>query len=116
MKGKICTNATLTEQTVKKQTKPSKTFKENSLSLSSFPLSREGFGGSTSRLSYTTLHGLPSPPSFCFGEVPSNFIQNPQCNIDSSTVVLGCPTIFFPFALAGKACLEVFPEAFCLHG
>ena len=106
MKQKICTNATLTEQTVEKQTKPSKTL---------FPLSREGCGGSTSRLSYHTSRSS-IPPSFRSGEDPRNFIQDPQCNIDSSKVVLGRPTIFFPFALASKVCLEVFPEAFCLRG
>ena len=65
----------------------------------------------------TTLHGFPSPPSFRLGEVPNNSTQDPQCNIDPFTAVLGRPTVFFfPFALASKACLEVFPEAFCLHG
>ena len=63
------------------------------------------------------LHSLPSPPSFCSGEIRSNFTQVPQRNIDSSLVVLGNPTVFFfRFALARKACLEVFPEAFSLHG
>ena len=63
-----------------------------------------------------TLHSLPSSPLFCLGEVPSNSTQDPQCNIDSSAVVLGRPTVFFPFALASRACLVVFSEAFCLHG
>ena len=27
-----------------------------------------------------TPHGLPSPPSFCLGEVPCDSIQDPQCN------------------------------------
>ena len=56
----------------------------------------------------TTLFGFPPLPSFRLGEVPNNSTQDPQCNIDSSTVVLGRPTVFFPFALASKACLKVF--------
>ena len=28
----------------------------------------------------TTLHGLPSHPSFRLGEVPSDSIQDSQCN------------------------------------
>ena len=40
---KICTNETLTEQTVEKQTKLSKTLRKI-LSLFSFPLSSEGCG------------------------------------------------------------------------
>ena len=81
-------------------------FKEKSFSLHC-SLSREGCWGS----------GLPSPPSFCCSEVPSNSTKNPQCNIDSSKVVLSCPTVFFfLFALASKTCLKVFPEVFCLHG
>ena len=56
----------------------------------------------------TTLQSFPTPPSFHLSEVPSNSTQDPQCNIDSFTVVLGCPTVvFFPLALASKACLEV---------
>ena len=39
---------------------------------------------------------IPSPPSFCLGEVPSNSTQNPQCNIDSSTVVFWSSNCFFP--------------------
>ena len=26
-----------------------------------------------------TIHDLPSHPSFSWGEVPNNFIQDPQC-------------------------------------
>ena len=114
MKLKICTNATLTGQTVEKQTKPLKTSRKIlSLFIALFPVK---VAGAAAPDKATTLHSLPSPPSFCLGEVPSNSTQNPQCNIDSSTVVLGCPTVFFPFALASKACLKVFPEVFCLHG
>ena len=49
-------------------------------------------------------------------EVPSDSIQDPQYNIDSSAVALNHPPFFFPVALEGKDCMEVFPEAFCLHG
>ena len=62
------------------------------------------------------VNGFPSLLSFHLGEVPNSSTQDPQCNIDSSTVVLRHPTVFFPFALASKACLEVFPDAFCSHG
>ena len=69
----------------RKANKTIENFKEKSFSLHC-PLSCEGCGG----------NGLPSPPSFCLGEVPSNSTQNLQCNIDSSTVGLGRPTVFFP--------------------
>ena len=88
----------------RKANKTIENFEEKSFSLH-YPLSREGCSGI----------GLPSPSSFCAGEAPSNSTQDPQRNIDSSTLVLGRPTIFFPFALASKACLKVFPDVFCLH-
>ena len=68
----------------RKANKTIENFKKKSFSLHC-PLSREGCWGS----------GLPSPPSFCWSEVQSNSTQNPQCNIDSSTVVLSRPTVFF---------------------
>ena len=55
----------------RKANKTIENFKEKSFSLHC-PLFHEGCGGS----------GLPSPPSFCLGEVPSNSTENPQCNID----------------------------------
>ena len=72
----------------RKANKTIENFKEKSFSLHCL-LFREGCRGS----------GLPSLPLFCLGEVLSNFTQNPQCNFDSSTVVLGRPTIFFPHLL-----------------
>ena len=87
----------------------------NSLSLN-FLLSREGCGGSSSRLSYHTSQSSITL-IILLGKVPSNSIQDPQCTIDSSTEVLGRLTVFFfLFALASKVCMEVFPEAFFLHG
>ena len=43
------------------------------------PLFHEGCGA-VAQDSAATPHGLPSPPSFCLGEVPSDSIQDPQCN------------------------------------
>ena len=99
----------------RKGNKTIENFKEKYTSLHC-PLLREGCGGSSLKLSYHTLR--PSIPlSVCMGEVPSNFTQDPQCNIDSSLVVLSRPTVFFfLFALASNTCLEVCPEAFYLHG
>ena len=78
----------------RKANKTIENFTENSLSLHC-PLSREGCGGSSSGLSCHTSRSS-SPPSFCLGKVPSHSTGDPQCNIDSSTVVLGHPTVFFP--------------------
>ena len=36
--------------------------------------------GAVAQDSAATPHGLPSPPSFRLGEVPSDSIQDPQCN------------------------------------
>ena len=101
------TNETLTEQTVR-QKKNIENFKENSFSLHC-PLFRDGCRGSSSRLSNHTSRSS-SHPSFCLCEVPSNSTQDPQCNIDSYTVVQSRPTVFFffRFALASKACLGRF--------
>ena len=74
-------------------------FKEKSLFIA-----LEGCGGSSSRLSHRNSQIL----SFRLCEIPNNSTQDSQCNIDSSTVVLGRPTVFFPLALASKACLGSF--------
>ena len=92
----------------RKANKTIENFKENSLSPNC-PISCEGCRNNSSRLSYTTLHSFPSSPSFCLGEVPNNYTQDPQCHIDSSTVVLGRSIVFFSFSLTSKACSEVFP-------
>ena len=43
------------------------------------PLFREGFGA-TARNEAATLHGLPSHPSFSLDEIPSDSLQDSQCN------------------------------------
>ena len=91
-------------------------FKEK-FSLSSLLSSRSrGLQGSSSRLSLHTLQSLIiSITVFRLGEVPSNSTKDPQCNIElSSSTSSNCS--FSPFAFASKACLKVFPEAFCLYG
>ena len=99
----------------RKSNKTIENLKENSL-FPNCPICCEGCGGISSSLSYHTSR-FSIIPSFRLGEVPNNSTQDPQCIIDSSAVVLGRPTVFFfPFALASKGCLEVFPDAMCLHG
>ena len=62
--------ATLTEQTVEKQTKPLKTSRKIfSLLIALFPVR---VAGAAARVQATTLHSFPLPPSFRLGEVPNN--------------------------------------------
>ena len=77
-----------------KANKAIENFKGKSLSLYC-PLFRDGCGGSSSRLSHHTSRIL----SFCLGEIPNNSTQDPQFNIDSSTVVFGRSTVFFSHLL-----------------
>ena len=79
-------------------------FKEYSL-FPNCPISCEGCGGSSSRLSHHTSR----ISSFRWGEVPNNSTQDSQCNINSSTVVLGCPLLFFSHLIwQAKLACEVF--------
>ena len=50
------------------------------------------------------------------GWVKSQAISPKICKVILIHQVLGHPIVFFPFALARKACLKVFPKAFCLYG
>ena len=77
----------------RKANKTIENFKESSLSLliALFPVR---VARAAAQDYATTLNGFPSIPSFRLGEVPNNSTQDPQCNIDSSTVVLGRPAFF----------------------
>ena len=84
----------------RKANKTNENFKEKSFSLRC-PLFREGCASGSSRLIYHTSRSSITQ-SFYLGEVPINSIQDPQCNIDSSTVVLGRLIVFFFSICFGK--------------
>ena len=98
----------------RKASKTIENFKENSLSPNC-SISCECCGGSSLSLSYHSSRFSITPHHFAWIKFQT-FHPRSQGNIDSSTVVMGRLTVFSPFALANKACLEVFSDAFCLHG
>ena len=51
-----------------------------------------------------------------FARVKYQVIPPKILNVILIHQVLGCSTVFFPICFVGKACLNVFHEAFCLYG
>ena len=93
-------------RTAEKQTNSLKTSRKVlSLFIAFLPVK---IAAAAARDQATTLYSLPSPPLFHLGKAPSYSTQDPQSNIDSSTVVLCRPSVFFLSALVSKACLGCF--------
>ena len=86
----------------RKASKTTENFKENSL-FPNCPTSCKGCGGSSLSLSHHSSR-FSITPIILLGQSSKHSTQDPQGNIDSSTVVMGRPTVFSPFALANKAC------------